>query len=537
MDHLPPPGPVVDYEALFQDAPAGYVVTVEDGTIVEANRTLLTWLGMSRGELVGASFMKLLPIGDRILYSTHASPQMGVAGALAELAVDMIRADGSRMPSLLSARRVRAAGRDQPALDRIIIFNAYERRLYEQELINTLRKTEEAESARASAEASVAAQQEALRQKDLILQESLAESQRKESLLETILNTVEVGVVVVDEAGNNILTNSRQEHNRRRALRPGTRDQDECELLIFGPDRVTPLPADLRPIRRAVLGESFSDQLVWFGSGDNQQGLSVSARSVRGEGAFRGSVIAFSDVTGLVDAMRAKEDFVANVSHELRTPLTSIMGYLDLALEDADALPGHITASLKVALRNSEKLLALVSDLLTAATGGSTVSVEPADLTELIQSAVSTAAPRAEINGVQFSTDLPATLPDIVDPRRMGQVLDNLLSNAVKYSPNGGRVLIRAHRTGTETRIEVADSGIGMTEAEQAEVFTKFFRSATARKAAIPGVGLGLVISRRIVEEHRGTITLRSEAGRGTVFTVTLPLSRPGGDFATRAGL
>ena len=525
MNAVPSAQPSIDYEALFQDAPAGYLVTQDNGIIVEANRTLLKWLGMTRADLLGTSFLKLLPIGDRILYATHASPQMGVAGSFAELAVDLIAGNGTRVPSLLSAQRFPAAGPGQPAMDKIIVFNAYERRLYEQELVSTLRKTEEAEAARASAEASVAAQQEVLRQKDLVLQESLAESRRKESLLETILNTVEVGVVVVDEAGNNILTNSRQVHNRSRAVPPGVPDPAESELLIYGPDRVTPLPAELRPIRRAVLGESFSDQLVWFGAGDQQQGLSVSARSVRGEGAFRGSVIAFSDVTGLVDAVRAKEDFVANVSHELRTPLTSIMGYLDLALEDSEDLPAHITASLNVALRNSEKLLALVSDLLSAATGGTGVALEAADLTELIHAAVTSAAPRAEINGVHLITELPDSLPDVVDPQRIGQVLDNLLSNAVKYSPDGGAVTVRARRTERHTHIEVADPGIGMTEAEQAEVFTKFFRSGTARKAAIPGVGLGLAISRKIVEEHGGTISLRSTAGVGTVFTVTLPFA------------
>lgn len=526
----------LDYEALFHDAPAGYLVSLADGTILAANRTLLAWLGISRQELLGTSFLKLLPIGDRILYATHAGPQMGIAGTFAELAIDLAKADGTRMPALLSASRI--PGTDgHPAMDRIIIFSARERRLYEQELVSTLRKTEEAEAARANAEASVFAQQEALRQKDLVLQESLAESRRKESLLETILNTVEVGVVVIDEEGNNLLTNSRQMHNRQRAIPPGADDPDECGLLIFGPDRVTPLPAELRPLRRAVLGGSYSDQLVWFGSGEAQQGLSVSARSVRGEGAFRGSVIVFSDVTGLVDAVRAKEDFVANVSHELRTPLTSIMGYLDLLLDDADDLPGHVTASLKVAMRNSEKLLALVSDLLAAATGGSTLELQPADLSELIQAAVTSAAPRAGISGVHFVTDLPVSLPDTVDPQRIGQVLDNLLSNAVKYSPDGGRVTIRARRTATQTLIEVADPGIGMTSAEQDEVFTKFFRSATARKAAIPGVGLGLVISRKIIEEHHGTITLRSEPGRGTVFTVMLPVTRDRTDFVPLGAL
>ncbi|WAP52235.1 PAS domain-containing sensor histidine kinase [Arthrobacter sp. ATA002] len=527
----------LDYEALFHDAPAGYLISGADGTVIEANRTLLSWLGMTRQELVGSSFLKLLPVGDRILYATHAAPQMGIAGFFAELAVDLIKADGARMPALLSASRIPAGGDGRPALDRIIVFNARERRLYEQELVNTLRKTEEAEAARASAEASVFAQQEALRQKDLILQASLTESRRKEALLETILNTVEVGVVVVDEAGNDILTNSRQIHNRQRAVPPGVRDAVECELLIFGPDRVTPLPPDLRPVRRAVLGGSYSEQLVWFGAGDGQQALSVSARSVRGSGAFRGSVIVFSDVTVLVNAVRAKDDFVANVSHELRTPLTSIMGYLDLLLDDAGDLPGHVTTSLQVAMRNSEKLLALVSDLLTAAAGGSTITLQATDLADLIRSAVTSAAPRADLSGVHFETDVPDTLPDILDPRRIGQVLDNLLSNAVKYSPGGGTVTVRARRSAAHTRIEIADPGIGMTEAEQGEVFTKFFRSATARRAAIPGVGLGLVISRKIIEEHHGTITLRSEPGRGTVFTVTLPVAQAPENFVPLGAL
>ena len=145
-------------------------------------------------------------------------------------------------------------------------------------------------------------------------------------------------------------------------------------------------------------------------------------------------------------------------------------------------------------------------------------------MTEMVDQALGEYEERLQAAGLS----VVRTLPDHpvwvwADGRRLWRVLDNLLSNAVKYSPDGGQVLLRARRTDTQTCIEVADSGIGMTEAEQGEVFTKFFRSGTARKAAIPGVGLGLVISRKIVEEHGGTITLRSEAGKGTVFTATLP--------------
>lgn len=512
----------LDYRILFHASPSGYIVTLEDGTMVEANETFARWIGRPREELIGASLLSLLPVGDRIVYSTHALPQLGVGRSFAELAVDFIGSDGTRLPALLSATRQPAEG-DRPALDRVVVFNAHERRLYERELVGALRAAEKAEAARASAEADVLEKQAALQEKDRILQESLAESRRKESLLQTVLDTVEVGVSVVDEEGEVVLTNSRQRFIQRRALPQGSTQANECELLIFGPDRVTPLPPELRPVRRTVQGQSFSDQLVWFGTGDQQRAFSVTARSVQRQGGFQGSVIAFSDVTGLVNAVAAKEDFVANVSHELRTPLTSIMGYLDLALEDEEEIPAYVATSLKVALRNSEKLLELVSDLLSAAAGPSSIKQQSTDLADLLRSSITSAAPRAEISKVKLISDFPAQLPAFLDPQRIGQVIDNLLSNAVKYSPDGGRVSVSAWSTGDSVHFQVADTGIGMTAAEQTEVFTKFFRSGTSRKAAIPGVGLGLVISKNIVEAHQGTITLTSEVGRGTVFTVRLP--------------
>ncbi|MCQ1999841.1 ATP-binding protein [Arthrobacter zhaoxinii] len=514
----------LDYRALSQSAPSGYFVTLADGTVVDANGTALRWIGKSLEEVRGTSLLKLLPVGDRIVYTTHAMPQLQLNSAFAELAVDLLGPDGQRIPVLLSATRSPAAD-GRPVLDQVVAFYAHERRLYERDLISALRTAEDAEAARAEAEASLTAQAVVLQEKDVVLQASLLESLRKESMLETILNTVRVGVVVIGEDGRRILTNSHQILHERLARPTYTINPTEAEMLIFGPDRTTPVPRDQRPVYRAAQGHSFSDQLVWYGNGEEQKALSVSARSVKGDDdAFRGSVIAYSDVTGLVNAVAAKDDFVANVSHELRTPLTSIMGYLELALDEEDAIPAYVASSLKVAQRNSEKLLHLVSDLLSAAAGSANVQQERTDLSELVRAGITSAAPRAEINAVTIVAEVPETLPAMVDPKRISQVLDNLLSNAVKYSPDGGRVTVSAWRSEDgATVLQVADSGIGMTAAEQSEVFTKFFRSGTARRAQIPGVGLGLVITKRIVEEHGGTITMQSKAGKGTVFTVTLP--------------
>lgn len=134
---------------------------------------------------------------------------------------------------------------------------------------------------------------------------------------------------------------------------------------------------------------------------------------------------------------------------------------------------------------------------------------------------------KAEAAGVVLIDKSPDTLEAFVDPDRMCQVIDNLLSNAIKYSPGGGDVVVRAWQDGDSAVLEVEDHGLGISEQDQHEVFTKFFRTGAVRQSAIPGVGLGLVISKSIVESHGGTIGVTSKLGDGTTFTVTLPLDGP----------
>ena len=515
-----------DYEAHFHAAPSGYLVTALDGTILDVNETLARWLGRLRQDIIGTSLLQLLAVADRLLYSSYAAPQLGVSGRFDEMTASFLTADGERLPVLVSAVRSRAAHPAPAAVDRLTVFSAPKRTLYERDLSAALRKAEAAEAARAAAEESLLEKQRALEEKDRILQENLRISRRREALLDTVFNTAEVGLQVVDRGANTILMNSRLAAAVHQATsRTGL---DISQQPVFSADRRMPLAEAEWPVNRAAAGESFSNEVVWFGTGEDQRALSVSAQPVKDNSEFAGSVIAFSDVTRLVRAAAAQEEFVANVSHELRTPLTSIIGYLDLALE-AD-LPEQVNSALNIAMRNAERLLGLVTDLLSVASGAPKMECKTVDLAVLIRGAADSAAPRARTNGVQLHIDVPDVLLAEVDPRRMSQVLDNLLSNAVKYSPDGGSVRVSLRRSSSALTLEVADTGIGMSEEEQKQVFTKFFRSRGALSSAIPGAGLGLVITKNIVEAHGGSLTFSSTPGVGSVFTVVLPETGPGQD-------
>ena len=225
---------------------------------------------------------------------------------------------------------------------------------------------------------------------------------------------------------------------------------------------------------------------------------------------------------------RMKDDFVASVSHELRTPLTSIRGYLDLVLDgEAGPLTSEQEQYLTVVERNSKRLLALVGDLLVVAqhdSGALSIDLRPGDLRALASDAVSSAAPIAEERGLGLAI-IAQEVPEFeFDPARIGQVLDNLISNALKFTAAGGSVEVRVTCEAERAVVEVADSGMGMSDAEQERLFERFYRTESSATKATPGTGLGLWISKTIIEAHRGEIGVESATGRGTTFRIELPL-------------
>jgi signal transduction histidine kinase len=359
------------------------------------------------------------------------------------------------------------------------------------------------------------------------LRELLAASREREKLLLTILDATDVGIVAVDSNGDQLLINNRQRRLQQIATAAdGT--AGESQHLVFAQDKVTPLPPDKHPLRRAIEGESFADYLVWIGEGPQQRAVSTAARPLMNDGGrLTGAVVVFSDVTGLVEAIAANEELVSNVSHEFRSPLNSILGNIDLVLEDSEGLSDLTVQRLDVVQRNSERLLALVSDLTLEASWALKVHPKRTDISGLVETSIGSAQAQAERSSVALVADVPSPLWAYADPLRIGQALDNLVSNAIKYSPDGGTVTISAAGTEDWVKLVVQDTGMGMAPEDAAKVFRRFFRAESAREAAIPGAGLGLSITKTILERHGGAIACASDLGGGSTFTMTLPVVEP----------
>jgi signal transduction histidine kinase len=226
---------------------------------------------------------------------------------------------------------------------------------------------------------------------------------------------------------------------------------------------------------------------------------------------------------------RLVDEFVALISHELRTPLTSIIGYLELTLEDGN-LTEEQRGYLDVVDHNADRLLQLVDDLLFVAqleAGQLEVRPSELDLAAVARKAVAEAQPRAAANGITLTCDADAAVPLEADKGRMFRMLDKLVSNAIKFTPAGGEVRVSVSNADGVVRLEVADTGIGIAADDQDRLFERFFRASTVVEQHFPGTGLGLYITRAIVKAHGGSITVCSEPGEGASFSVALPVAVP----------
>lgn len=249
------------------------------------------------------------------------------------------------------------------------------------------------------------------------------------------------------------------------------------------------------------------------------------------EGVTTGYIFVATDVTQALEVARLKDEFVGLISHELRTPLSSILGYLELMRDDDESpLTGEQLQYLGVAERNAHRLLRLVGDLLFTAqvsSGKFPLDISQVSLNEVVTAAVLSARPVANAAGVELVLDCPVESITVRgDTLRLGQGCDNLISNAVKFTPRGGMVTVSLSSSSDDAIITVRDTGIGIPASELDQLYARFFRASTATRNAVPGVGLGLTITKAIVTAHGGALDVESEEGVGTAFIMSLPLAK-----------
>ncbi|HLA11101.1 MAG TPA: sensor histidine kinase [Pyrinomonadaceae bacterium] len=232
----------------------------------------------------------------------------------------------------------------------------------------------------------------------------------------------------------------------------------------------------------------------------------------------------------LAEVSEHKSRFLANVNHELRTPLSSIIGYARLLRRETE---GQISSlqreNLEDLLRNAERLLGLIDSLLDFAkieSGKLEIQLEPVQIDELVQGAMATIEPILNKDSVRLVRDVPATIaPLYTDREKLRQIILNLLGNAVKFTDRG-EIKISASQENGDFKLAVADTGIGIDEADIDRIFEEFDRGRLSSDRAYRGTGLGLAIVKKLVDVLGGSIAVESEVGKGSAFTVRLPLKR-----------
>jgi PAS domain S-box-containing protein len=315
--------------------------------------------------------------------------------------------------------------------------------------------------------------------------------------------------------------------------------QSEADLLATDFQSIThpaDLERDLELVGQVLAGEIKNYRLEkrYFHKSGRTVWALLSVSLVRHpDGQPNYFVSQIQDISEQRELDRVKGEFISTVSHELRTPLTSIRGSLGLILGAmSGTLPRHVRNLLDIAQNNSDRLILLINDILDIdkiASGNMRFDMREKSLAEITTAAVSANTTYAQKFGARIRVEaIDQRARILIDPDRYAQVLSNLISNAAKFSPNGAEIRVKAESLGTTLRISVSDQGPGIPESFRDRVFEKFSQGDASAARRAGGTGLGLHITRELVEHMGGRIGFDTETGRGTTFWFEFPASAPG---------
>lgn len=301
-------------------------------------------------------------------------------------------------------------------------------------------------------------------------------------------------------------------------------DHAEHWETVFGNDSIVELLLDESDCDK-------SEERTFMQEWPVRRELQVYSSSVRDtEDDYLGKLVVFRDITPEREAERLKSEFVSLVTHEFRTPLTSIKGYAEMMLDgDTGELTDEQREFLETVCRNADYLSELVDELLEVSrieAGAMRLDIREFDISATIEKVVDQMRPQIERKEQELSIDVPQDVPKVeADERRTSQIILNLVSNAHKYTPSDGNITISAAAERDHVRVDIADNGIGLTEDERDQIFSKFFRADNPETAKERGTGLGLWITRSLVEMQGGEISVQSRPGEGSTFSFTIPTS------------
>jgi len=254
--------------------------------------------------------------------------------------------------------------------------------------------------------------------------------------------------------------------------------------------------------------------------GDLSQRVRVDSRDEIGQLARAFNAMA----DGLARTDQLRRAMVTDVAHELRTPLTNLRGYLEAVRDGVTEPRPEVIDSLYEEAMLLSHLVDDLQDLTLSEAGQLTLRREPVSAESVLAAAAQAMHPRAQDKGVEIVVETESGLPKVeADPSRVGQVVRNLLANALTHTPPGGAIRLGAWGTGERVTIEVLDTGSGIEPEHLPNVFERFYRGDPSRTRATGGAGIGLAVVKQLVEAHGGEVAVRSEPGRGSRFSFTLP--------------
>ena len=340
--------------------------------------------------------------------------------------------------------------------------------------------------------------------------------------LEAILGGLEEGVVAIDRMQRIIHVNS----VARSLLSLESDNLIKTNLMHL------PIPLPLRELVDTFFKEASNQSRTIKLSGN------TVAATVLGTGSpsFEGAIIVLQDITEVRRLERARTDFVANASHELKTPIAALKGFIDTLVEDKSMPADTASHFLSRSAAQVSRLQGVVTDLLQLSrleSRDEDRALLRIDLIQLLRAVYTDKLQDAHLADIALEIALPDESVEVLgENESLEQLFTNLIDNALKYSPSGSIVRVVAELSDSTVKIQVIDQGIGIPVKEQARIFERFYRVDRARSREKGGTGLGLSIVKHITELHGGKVAVESVEGKGSTFTVTLPIAYSQGDLA-----